>query len=115
MNQLSGGRRGHIEQPKHALSWRTRALRDLPGHRADFDQCRYGATCLDEDQQWRPVKKSTTLLTSKKALQNAMTLICQGDHDHCTLEGSLWLWVTDPLHGGLPAGFGFHTCCSHLT
>ena len=88
MNQVSGGRHGHIEQPKHALSWSTRALRDLPGYRADFDQCRYGATCLDEDSQWRPVKKSTTLLTTKKAMQNAMTLTCRGDHDHCALEGS---------------------------
>ena len=33
------------------------------------------------------MKKSTTLLTSKKAVQNAMTLTCQGDHEHWALEG----------------------------
>ena len=29
MAQINGGRRATVEQPKHALSWRTRALRDL--------------------------------------------------------------------------------------
>ena len=36
-----------------------------------------------------PTKKSATVLTSKKAIQNAMTLTCEGDHDHCALEGNV--------------------------
>ena len=87
LRQVNHGRHCHIEQPKHALSWRTRALRDLPGRRADFDQCRYGATCQGSDGVWRPMKKSASLLTTKQAVQGAMTLQCQGDHTHCALEG----------------------------
>ena len=41
--QVNGGKHATLEQPKHALSWRTRALRDLPGCRVDFFQRRYGA------------------------------------------------------------------------
>lgn len=78
LGQVHHGRHGHIEHPKHALSWRTRAFRDLPGRRADFDQCRSGAACQDTDGQWKPVKKSTALLTTKQAVQDDMTLQCQG-------------------------------------
>ena len=81
--QLRGGRHATIEQPKHALSWQTRALRDLPGRRADFSQCRYGAQCLDDDGIWKPVQRNTTFLTTKQAVQDAFTL-----HEHCPLGGS---------------------------
>ena len=84
LKQGEGGRHAHVEQPKHALCWKTKALPDLPGRGADFDQCRYG----DEDMAWRPVKKSATIMTTKQAIQNALTLTCNGDHDHCALEGS---------------------------
>ena len=98
--QANGGRHATLEQPKHALSWRTRALRDLPGRRADFSQCRYGAQCLDEDGVWRPVRKDTTLLTTKRAVQDAMSLTCQKDHQHCHLEGAApWLWLSHSIHG----------------
>ena len=101
LKQVDGGRHAHLEQPKEALSWKTQALRSLPGRRADFDQCRYGATCLDDDGNWRPVRKRTSLLTTKQAVQDAMTLQCQGDHQHCALEGSA-LWCSHSLHGGVP-------------
>ena len=88
LKQLSGGRHATIEQPKDALSWQTQALRSLRGRITDFSQCRYGAQCLDTDGQWRPVLKNTRLLTTKKAVQEAMFLQCQHDHQHCHLEGS---------------------------
>ena len=37
---------------------------------------------------WLPVRKSTTIMTTKQAMQNALTLTCTGDHQHCALEGS---------------------------
>ena len=86
--QVSGGRHVTVEQPKNALSWNTRALRDLPGRRADFSQCRYGAQCLDTDGTWKPVQKHTSLLTTKRSVQDAMSLQCQHDHEHCPLEGA---------------------------
>ena len=49
MAQVEGARHVHLEQPKHALSWQTKALKSLPGYAAEFDQCRYGAQCLDDD------------------------------------------------------------------
>ena len=88
LKQLSGGRHATLEQPKDALSWKTQALRTLPGRITDFSQCRYGAQCLDTDGQWRPVLKNTRLLTTKKAVQEAMSLQCKHDHQHCHLEGS---------------------------
>ena len=88
LKQLTGGRHATIEQPKDALSWQTKALRDLPGHTTDFSQCRYGAQCLDDDGQWKPVLKNTRLRTTKKAVQDALCLQCLHDHEHCHLEGS---------------------------
>ena len=70
--QVAGGRHATIEQPKNALSWQTRALRDLPGRRTDFSQCRYGAQCLDNDGIWKPVQKNTSLLTTKQSVQDAL-------------------------------------------
>ena len=75
LKQVYGGRHATIEQPKEALSWQTTALRDLPGRITDFSQCRYGAQCLDADDVWKPVLKNTRLLTTKKAVQEARTLL----------------------------------------
>ena len=41
LRQVKGGRHAHIEQPREAKSWQTRALRDLPGRLTNFSQCRY--------------------------------------------------------------------------
>ena len=88
LRQVNNARHAHLEQPRHALSWNTTALRDLPGYYADFDQCRYGAMCMDTDGIWRPVQKSTRLLTTKQAVLEAFQLKCDHDHHHCPLEGS---------------------------
>ena len=88
LKQVSHGRHAHLEQPRHALSWHTQALKALPGYNADFDQCRYGAMCMDVDGQWRPVQKSTRMLTTKKSVLAALHLKCEHDHQHCPLEGA---------------------------
>jgi hypothetical protein len=89
IRQVRDGRHAHLEQPQAALSWKTKALSRLPGHRVTFDQCRYGACCLDKDGTWRLVKKSTSLQTSKRAVAQAMTLRCDRGHQHCQLEGQM--------------------------
>ena len=86
--QVDGARHAHIEQPERALSWKTVALRDLPGFYVSFDQCMYGCCCLDYDDHWRLVKKGTGLRTTKAAMAAAMNLRCDGQHAHCRLEGS---------------------------
>ena len=77
----------HLEQPHGALSWETTSLKSLPGLYVIFDQCCYGAMCLDVDGQWKPVKKATGLKTTKRAMAQAMCLRCDGSHEHCRLEG----------------------------
>ena len=89
LKQVYGARHCHLEQPLPALSWQTVALKDLPGHKAVFDQCRYGATCLDVDGYWKLVKKSTQVLTTKQTLAQALHLRCDGSHEHCHLEGRM--------------------------
>jgi hypothetical protein len=86
--QVDGARHAHLEQPSKALSWKTVALRDLPGFHVVFDQCMYGCCCLDFDDNWRLVKKGTGLRTTKAAMAAAMNLRCDGQHAHCRLEGS---------------------------
>ena len=86
--QVRNGAHAHVEQPAFALSWKTRALRDLPGFHAVFDQCQYGAQCLDSDGLWKPVKKTTGIQTTKHFLFRELNLRCPGDHQHCPLEGS---------------------------
>ena len=86
--QVRNGAHAHLEQPAFALSWKTRALRDLPGFYAVFDQCQYGAQCLDSDGVWKPVKKTTCIQTTKHYLFKELNLRCPGDHQHCPLEGS---------------------------
>ena len=86
--QVRNGAHAHLEQPAFALSWKTRALRDLPGFHAVFDQCQYGAQCLDTDGVWKPVKKTTGIQTTKHYLFKELNTRCPGDHQHCPLEGS---------------------------
>ena len=89
LKQLGEGRHAHLEQPTPALSWKTSSLRDLPGHRARFHQCQYGCVCMTDEGSWMPVRKDTTILTSKAAVAQAMNRLCPGDHQHCRLEGHL--------------------------
>ena len=88
LQQIRQGAHCHLEQPAYAQSWKTKALADLPGLRAHFDQCRYGAECEDVDMVWRPVKKSTGIQTTKRALWQEFQKRCDGSHCHCRLEGS---------------------------
>ena len=85
--QVRNGAHAHVEQPAFALSWKTRALRDLPGFHAVY-QCQYGAQCLDTDGVWKPVKKATAIQTTKHYLHKELDKRCPGDHEHCKLEGS---------------------------
>ena len=87
--QLTEGRYSHIEQPTFALSWQTAALKKLPGMKARFHQCQYGCVCKDTDDIWKPVKKDTTIQTSKQAVAQVMNRLCDGSHEHCRLEGSM--------------------------
>ena len=80
ISQVHGGRQAHIEQPHGALSWLTAAFKNLPGLYAIFDQCCYGACCLDSDGIWKPVQKTTGILTTKKSLAAALCLRCDKSH-----------------------------------
>ena len=88
LQQIDNGRHAHLEQPAFALSWKTQALKSLPGWWSHFDQCMYGCMCLHTDGRWLPARKSTAVLTSKKAVYEALNCRCDGQHEHCPLEGT---------------------------
>ena len=88
MEQINNARHAHIEQPERALSWRTAALKDLPGHWILLHQCMFGCACLDKDGWWKLVKKPTGILSSKVSMQAALAKLCDGQHVHCPLEGT---------------------------
>ena len=81
LRQVRNGAHAHIEQPAHAISWKTSSLKSLPGFHAVFDQCQYGCQCLDVDGVWRPTKKPiskpqrSTSLTSSIDVAPAITNI----------------------------------------
>lgn len=87
--QVLGARHAHLEQPKEALSWYTKALQNLPGYHVVFHQCAYGACCKDIDNSWKLVLKPTALRTTKRAMAQSMNLLCDKSHTHCTLEGRM--------------------------
>ena len=80
LRQVRNGAHAHLEQPAHALSWKTCALKSLPGFHAVFDQCQYGCQCLDVDGVWKPTKKPTAIQTTKKYLFDEFNRRCPGDH-----------------------------------
>ena len=57
-----------------ALSWKTTALKDLPGFWVVFHQCMFGCCCLDSDGLWKLVKKSTGVLTSKMSMRSLLVV-----------------------------------------
>ena len=88
MKQIHNARHAHIEQPERAISWRTPALKDLPGHWIVLHQCMFGRACLDQDGWWKLVKKPTRVLPSKVSMQAALSKQCDGQHVHGPLEGT---------------------------
>eukprot|EP00435_Cladocopium_sp_Y103_P073661 s421_g44.t1 len=74
LQQVQQGGHCHLEQPAYALSWKTKALFDLPGYRAQ--------------RMWTPVKKPTGIQTTKRILWQELQKLCDGSHQHCRLEGS---------------------------
>ena len=86
--QVNNARHAHVEQPELALSWKTTSLKDLPGYWVVFHQCMFGCCCLAPNGQWMPVKKATAVLTTKLAMSMALHRQCDGQHEHCHLEGS---------------------------
>ena len=89
LTQVRQGGHAHVEQPAHALSWRTSELVKLPGYHCVFDQCRFGCSCQNDEGDWLLVKKPTALQTTKLSVFKEFHQVrCTGDHQHCPLEGS---------------------------
>ena len=55
----------------------------------DFINANMDVCCMTDEGSWMPVRKDTTILTSKAAVAQAMNRLCPGDHQHCRLEGHL--------------------------
>lgn len=87
--QVRRGKHAHIEHPAPSRAWKTRAFAHLPGYRVTFDQCEYGATTINDDGEEEPIKKTTSIQTTKEAMARQMSKRCRGDHSHCKLEGTM--------------------------
>ena len=81
--QVQSGRYAHLEHPRTAKSWKTRAFQGLLAkYWVDFDQCEYG---LNVDGTGLN-KKPTRVATNKKVMCN-LERTCSGDHYHVPLLG----------------------------
>ena len=81
--QVQAGRCAHVEHPKSAASWNTRAFRQLMAtYAVDFDQCEYG---LSVDGQGLN-KKPTRVLTNK-CVMTELHRPCTGKHVPSRLLG----------------------------
>eukprot|EP00438_Fugacium_kawagutii_P019118 Skav204381 [mRNA] locus=scaffold4897:193896:199406:+ [translate_table: standard] len=87
--QVRRGKHAHIEHPERSKAWKTKAWANLPGYKTTFDQCEYGATTINDNNEVEPIKKSTSIQTTKAAMARRMSKRCQGGHTHCKLEGSM--------------------------
>eukprot|EP00435_Cladocopium_sp_Y103_P067059 s369_g29.t1 len=88
LKQRREGRHGAIEQPRYALSWKTRTFYDLPGYQAHLDQCQFEVMMPDNDGNDQYIKKPTRLQCTDEGMANELSLLCPGDHYHLPLEGS---------------------------
>eukprot|EP00435_Cladocopium_sp_Y103_P032566 s1782_g8.t1 len=88
LKQRREGRHGAIEQPRYALSWKTRTFLDLPGYQCLLDQCQYEVMMPDNDGNDQYIKKPTRLQCTDEGMANELSILCPGDHYHLPLEGS---------------------------
>ena len=87
-SQVRRGQHAHIEHPRDSKAWTTPALKSLPGWRATFDQCAYGAESWTSEGESAPILKPTSIQTTKMAMARRMSKKCCGGHWHQPLEGS---------------------------
>ena len=109
LKQIREGRHGALEQPRRALSWKTKTL-NLPGHECHLDQCQFGVTLPDENGIDTPVKKPTRLQCTDLGMATELGWLCPGDHQHLPIEGS------SPGIGNRAAASAVYqpTLCSHF-
>ena len=102
--QFDGGRTVEIEHPGGSLAWKTKAFKNLPGHRALLDQCMYGAELPDSQGELQPIRKRLQL--TDRGMAEAIASFCDGSHDHLTLISStpagVWRQLTKSVRGSLP-------------
>ena len=86
LNQVRGGRHGHIEHPSKPKAWQTPAFQSLPGMRATFDQCACGAITWTDDRTWAPIQKATSIQTTWHKPWCGMARSAAFAHQHQSLE-----------------------------
>ena len=77
-----------FEHPKGSLAWQRPEVQDVPGELVDIDQCMFGLAAPDG----RLMKKPTTIKTNIHSLAVALKSpghICDGSHEHVTIEGAM--------------------------
>ena len=82
------GRHAALEQPRSAVSWRTKTLTMLPGYDALLDQCCFGCRLPDGNGVMQFIKKPTTIRCTDDWMAFELTKMCDRDHYHLPIEGS---------------------------
>ena len=90
MKQKREGRHAGLEQPRYAVSWKTKTLKSLEDDGFDslLDQCQFGTMLPDSYGDWMYIKKPTQLRWSSFEAAEEMTRLCVGNHEHLPIEGS---------------------------
>ena len=90
MKQKREGRHAGLEQPRYAVSWKTKTLKSLEDDGFDslLDQCQFGTMLPDSFGDWMYIKKPTQLRWSSFEAAEEMTRLCVGNYEHLPIEGS---------------------------
>ena len=88
VKQWREGRDAALEQPRYAVSWKTKTLDELPGWRSNCDMCQFGAMLPDDEAMMQYIKKPTSLLWTNEMAAAQMSMECDDDHYHLPIEGS---------------------------
>ena len=86
--QLREHRHAALEQPRYAVSWKTKTFMKLPGYDAHLDQCQYGCCLPDENGVLQFIKKPTTVRCTDDWMAFGLTRMCAEEHFHLPIEGS---------------------------
>ena len=88
LKQQREGRHAALEQPRYALSWKTKTLESMPGFDSDLDQCQFGCTLPDQDYIEQYIKKPTRLRCTDETMALDLGRLCTQDHYHLPIEGT---------------------------
>ena len=104
-----------IEWPKYNMYWKEPVVQDFICKHdfsvVDFDGCMFGLVSHHGKQAGVPIRKPWRIATNSVALRKALSLTCDGRHQHAACQGKdtkVTQAYTDPLVQTIHAAFARH-------